>query len=75
MSLYQQFKNEGRGFIPKYIRILSSGGSKKPEDLLLNEGIDISKEEFWQKGFDLVNDKISEMNKIKGYPSVSFYCI
>ena len=65
MSLYQQFKNEGRGFIPKYIRILSSGGSKKPEDLLLNEGIDISKEEFWQKGFDLVNDKISEMNKIK----------
>ena len=65
MSLYQQFKNEGKGFIPKYISILSSGGSKKPEDLLLNEGIDISKEDFWQKGFNLVNDKINELNKIK----------
>jgi len=65
MSLYQQFKNEGKGFIPKYIRILSSGGSKKPEDLLLGEGIDISKEDFWQRGFNLVNDKINELNKIK----------
>ena len=65
MSLYQQFKNEGKGFIPKYIRILSSGGSKKPEDLLLGEGIDISKEDFWQGGFNLVNDKINELNKIK----------
>ena len=65
MSLYQQFKNEGKEFIPKYIRILSAGGSKKPEDLLLNEGIDISKEDFWQRGFNLVGDKINELNKIK----------
>ncbi|HKU82439.1 MAG TPA: M3 family oligoendopeptidase [Candidatus Nitrosocosmicus sp.] len=65
MSLYQQFKNEGKEFIPKYIRILSAGGSKKPEDLLLNEGIDISKEDFWQRGFNLVGDKINELNHIK----------
>jgi len=65
MSLYQQFKNEGKEFIPKYIRILSSGGSKKPEDLLLNEGIDISKEDFWQRGFNLVSDKINELINIK----------
>ena len=65
MSLYQQFKNEGKEFIPKYIRILSAGGSKKPEDLLLNEGIDISKEDFWQSGFNLVSDKINELIHIK----------
>lgn len=65
MSLYQQYKNEGKEFIPKYIRILSSGGSKKPEDLLLKEGIDITKEDFWQKGFDLVNEKINELRNIK----------
>ena len=65
MSLYQQFKNEGKEFIPKFIRILSAGGSKKPEDLLLNEGIDISKEDFWQRGFNLVSDKINELNHIK----------
>jgi oligoendopeptidase F len=64
MSLYQQFKNEGREFIPNYISILSAGGSKKPEDLLLSRGIDISKEDFWQRGFDLVNDKINELKEI-----------
>jgi oligoendopeptidase F len=64
MSLYQQFKNEGREFIPNYISILSAGGSKKPEDLLLSSGIDISREDFWQRGFDLVNDKINELKEI-----------
>jgi oligoendopeptidase F len=61
MSLYQQYKNEGKEFIPKYNRILSAGGTKKPEDLLMEEGIDITKESFWQKGFDLVNDKITKL--------------
>ncbi|MER5174366.1 MAG: M3 family oligoendopeptidase [Candidatus Nitrosocosmicus sp.] len=65
MSLYQQYKNEGKDFIPKYIRILSSGGTKKPENLLMDEGIDITKESFWQKGFDLVNEKITELITIK----------
>ena len=64
MSLYQQYKNEGKDFIPKYIRILAAGGTKKPEDLLIDEGIDITKESFWQKGFDLVNEKISELKAI-----------
>jgi oligoendopeptidase F len=65
MSLYQQYKTEGKDFIPKYIRILSSGGTKKPENLLIDENIDITKESFWQKGFDLVNEKITELNTIK----------
>lgn len=65
MSLYQQYKDEGKEFIPKYIRILSSGGTKKPENLLMDEGIDINDENFWQKGFDLVNEKITELITIK----------
>ena len=58
LSLYQQFKNEGKDFIPRYINILSSGGSRKPEQLLLENDIDITKESFWQKGFDLVTERI-----------------
>jgi oligoendopeptidase F len=58
LSLYQQYKKEGGSFIPKYIRILSSGGSEKPEKLLMAEGIDISKESFWQQGFSLIREKI-----------------
>jgi oligoendopeptidase F len=61
LSLYQQFKKEGNEFIPKYLRILSSGGSRKPEDLLQENGIDITKERFWQKGFDFVNEHIQNL--------------
>jgi oligoendopeptidase F len=64
LSLYQQFKIEGKSFIPKYFKILSSGGSRKPEELLRESGIDISKDEFWQRGFDLVANKIQELKEM-----------
>lgn len=64
LSLYQQFKNEGRSFIPKYLNILSSGGSRKPEELLKDSGMDISRDEFWQQGFNLLEDKIKELKKM-----------
>jgi hypothetical protein len=53
VSLYQQFKSEGKSFIPNYLNILSTGGSQKPEYFLKESEIDISKDEFWQQGFDL----------------------
>jgi oligoendopeptidase F len=64
VSLYQQYKSEGESFIPKYLNILSAGGSQKPEYLLKESGIDISKDEFWQQGFDLVAAKIQELKKM-----------
>jgi len=64
VSLYQQFKSEGRSFISKYFKILSAGGSKKPEYLLKESGVDISKAEFWQQGFDLVAAKIQELKEM-----------
>jgi oligoendopeptidase F len=64
MALYQQYKEEGSNFIPKYMNILSSGGSRKPEELLLENGIDIKKESFWQQGFDLVADKIETLREL-----------
>jgi oligoendopeptidase F len=64
VSLYQQFKSEGKSFIPKYFNILSAGGSQKPEYLLKDSGIDISKAEFWQQGFDLVAAKIQKLKEM-----------
>lgn len=63
LSLYQQYKEEGRAFVPKYFNILSAGGSRKPEELLKENGIDIRKEEFWQKGFDYVAEKIKQLKE------------
>ena len=64
LSLYQQFKQEGKSFIPKYIKLLSAGGSKKPEILLSEMNIDISKDSFWQQGFNLVSEKIRQLEDL-----------
>ncbi|AIF85137.1 oligoendopeptidase, pepF/M3 family [Candidatus Nitrososphaera evergladensis SR1] len=61
LSLYQQYKVEGKPFVPKYLGILAAGGSRKPEELLKESGLDITREEFWQQGFDLVGEKIQQL--------------
>ncbi len=58
LSLYQQYREEGKSFISKYLKILSAGGSEKPETLLKDSGFDITKSSFWQQGFDLIKTKI-----------------
>lgn len=61
LSLYQKYKEEGDRFVDSYIEILSSGGTKKPEELLKDHGLDITDEEFWQFGFNLIAKKIKEL--------------
>jgi oligoendopeptidase F len=65
LSLYRQYKLEGSSsFVPKYFKILSAGGSRKPEELLMEAGIDISREEFWQQGFDYVQEMIQQLKAL-----------
>ena len=64
LSLYKQYKLEGKFFVPKYFNILSAGGSRKPEELLMEAGIDISREEFWQQGFDYVQEMIQQLKAL-----------
>jgi oligoendopeptidase F len=62
LSLYHQFKSEQKeSFIPKYLSILSAGGSRKSESLLKEAGIDVTDDDFWQQGFDLVSEKVEEL--------------
>jgi oligoendopeptidase F len=65
LSLYQQYKQDGRSaFVPKYFKILSAGGSRKPEELLREAGIDISNQDFWQQGFDYVHGIIQQLKSL-----------
>ena len=63
LSLYQQFREEGKSFVSKYLKILSAGGSEKPETLLKDSGFDITKASFWQQGFDLIKMKIDKLKE------------
>src|SRR5512138_3711503 len=63
-SLYQQYKAEGESFKPKYLKILSSGGSEAPEKILAEAGIDIRSAKFWQGGFDVLSRMVDELEKL-----------
>jgi oligoendopeptidase F len=63
-SLYQQFKAEGEAFKPKYLKILSAGGSEAPAKILSDAGIDIRSAKFWQGGFDVLDKLVSELERL-----------
>jgi oligoendopeptidase F len=62
-SLYRQFKLEGDAFKPKYLKILSAGGSEAPVKILSEAGIDIHSAAFWQGGFDIISGLIDRLEK------------
>jgi len=64
-SLYRQFKAEGEAFKPKYLKILSAGGSEAPAKVLAEAGIDIRSAKFWQGGFDVIDKLVAELEKLK----------
>ena len=64
LSLFKQYKQEGDSFKPKYINILSTGGSKAPMEILSESGIDINNATFWQGGFDVVDGLIKQLKDL-----------
>lgn len=64
LALYKMYQEEGESFIPKYIKLLSYGGSEAPEKILKELNIDIRKKEFWQKGFDVVKELLEEFKEL-----------
>ena len=64
LSLYSQFKQEGDAFKPRYINILSSGGSKAPVQILKEAGVDVYQAAFWQGGFDVVDGLIAQLENL-----------
>jgi oligoendopeptidase F len=64
LALYQQYRIEGEAFIPRYLKILSYGGSESPMKILQEAGLDIASPAFWQGGFDVLDTMISELQQL-----------
>jgi len=62
LALYRMYKDEGHGFVPKYIALLEAGGSDTPDALLKPLGVDIHRAEFWQKGFEEIRSLTAKLN-------------
>ena len=64
LALYQMYRKEGEAFKPKYLKILSYGGSESPAKILTEAGIDMASAEFWQGGFDVIKGWIDEAESL-----------
>ncbi len=63
-SLYQQYKAEGESFKPRYLKILSTGGSKAPIKVLSEAGVDVSQPSFWQGGYDFIRQQLNVLEQL-----------
>jgi oligoendopeptidase F len=64
LSLYQSYLKEGAAFIPLYREILASGGSQSPADTVKPAGINLADPGFWQQGYDVLRDMITELKRL-----------
>lgn len=64
LSLYRQFKQEGEAFKPRFKKILAAGGSMAPAKLLAEAGIDIHQADFWQGGFAVIDELVSQLEQL-----------
>jgi len=64
LALYKQYQEEGDSFKPRYMEILSAGGSIAPITLLNNAGIDVTTAEFWQGGFDKIDEMVTKLENL-----------
>jgi oligoendopeptidase F len=64
LSLYQQYRDEGAAFIPRYLKILGAGGSDSPMGILEKAGIDVRQRVFWEKGFDVLERALEALSEL-----------
>ena len=64
LSLYQQYKKEGEAFKPRFRQILATGGSDAPARVLSRAGIDIYSAEFWQGGFNVIDELVRQLEAL-----------
>jgi oligoendopeptidase F len=64
LALYQTYKHEGQAFLPKYLRMLTYGGSEAPLKVLDEAGLDVSSPAFWQGGFDFLRKMLDDLKRL-----------
>ncbi len=62
-ALYKKYK-EDKTYIEKIKQFLSAGGSKSPEDIFKDIGIDTSKPEFFIEGLKSIEEDIKNLETL-----------
>jgi oligoendopeptidase F len=58
LSVYARYEEQGGDFVPRYLHLLSAGGSMPPEDLGRIVGCDLDDPGFWDGGLAIVEQQL-----------------
>jgi oligoendopeptidase F len=58
VSVYRLYEERGESFVPRYLEMLSAGGSRSPEELAKIVGCDLTDESFWAGGLSVIERDI-----------------
>ena len=61
LALYRMYQEQGSAFVPKYLELLAAGGSKAPQAILAEVGVDMNSHAFWQSGFDAISGMVDQL--------------
>lgn len=58
LAVYRKYQEIGPAFVPKYIEMLSAGGSMPPEELGKIVECDLTDPAFWSGGLQIISDQL-----------------
>jgi oligoendopeptidase F len=58
LALYALYKKDGKGFVPKYMDLLTAGGIQTPYELLESFGVDPDDPQFWNSGLQIIDEML-----------------
>ena len=65
LALVEKYKREGKAMIDDYVKLLASGGSIPPVEILQSIGIDVTKPEFYSDAFSTIQSWLEEFENTK----------
>lgn len=64
LGLYKKYKEDKKLWLPRIENILKSGGSKNPQELLLENEVDIRSQTFWNDSFNIIRGWQKELDRL-----------
>jgi oligoendopeptidase F len=58
LSVYRAYEERGADFVPQYLELLRSGGSRTPDELGRIVGVDLGDPGFWDGGLAIVEQQL-----------------
>ena len=63
-ALYERYLQEGKAFVPKLVKALSTGGSNSPLEIGEIVGLNVAASDFWNGGLKVFERLIIDLEKI-----------